>query len=898
MSLLRTVFLLSAAFLARLFFSLRYSVKVKGLNEVQRQFQKGDGLLILPNHTAHTDPLILYAWLWPAFKMRPLVVESIARLPLIRTLLPFLHPILIPDLETSLNQFKLRRAQMAIQKVTGSLKSGEHLVVYPSGKFKAQGEEIIGGASGVHEIIQQVPNLPILLVRMTGFWGSRFSKALTGTSPNFFAAAGDALKALFMNLIFFSPRRKITIELELNPKGLPRNESRVALNRALENWYNQYPDPYGNIQRSEPLLLVPNTFWSKETAKIQSKAKKNLKTGAQIQPEVRDKVFAELRRILDSPKQHLEEGMNLTTDLGMDSLNMAELVGFLVKNYDVGELAPDDLDTVKTVLEVASGSPPAVKENLSPSTHHWPEEPHRPDPASPVGKTIPEAFLDACRRMSGFAAMGDDLTGVLRFDRCKRSVLVLAQYFKTIPEERIAVLLPSSAGALIVILALHFANKVPVMLNWTLGPRYLENMMELSGAQRVISSWRFIERVNHVDFGNLVDRTEFLEDIRLSLTFSMKMKGLLLSLSPDSSILKWSHLNEVSEDQYCVILFSSGTEANPKGIPLSHKNILAAVRSSLGNYKEVLSGKDVVHGILPCFHSFGFSIAGFLALLSGLRIAFYPNPTDSIALAESAARWEVTYLPIIPTLLKRLFQVAKKEQLEKVRFFITAGEKTPQELYDKVAELYPHAQLTEGYGLSETSPTLTIMRPGIPPKGVGQLLDGVEATTIDPETHKPLPKGATGEICVKGANVFQGYLGKAPNPFIQIDGATWFRTGDMGYVEKDQTIVLTGRIKRFVKLGGEMVSLGAIEEAIFAECSKEKLIPNDLPALAVSPMESEAGEVKLIFYSTFPIEKEKVNHILKNAGFSNLVKISTVHQLKEIPILGTGKVNYRGLKLS
>jgi len=279
-----------------------------------------------------------------------------------------------------------------------------------------------------------------------------------------------------------------------------------------------------------------------------------------------------------------------------------------------------------------------------------------------------------------------------------------------------------------------------------------------------------------------------------------------------------------------------------------------------------------------------------------MKTAFYPDPTDSFALAEGIERWRATLFCSAPSFLKGLIQAAKPEQLATMRYFITGAEKTPKELYARVERLCPRAKLIEGYGITECSPILTLCRPNLPSVGVGQPLPDVEVRTIHPETSEPLSPGSEGEICVRGPNVFNGYLGNQKSPFIEIEGKKWYRTGDIGYLDSDGNLILSGRLKRFTKIGGEMISLGAVEEALssdFARGTQGK--EGDQPTLAICAKEEEGKQPQLILFSTSDLEKEAVNEHLRQSGMSRLIKISQVRKVEEIPLLGTGKINYRAL---
>lgn len=880
----------TVAFFARAVLSLRYKVRVEGMDQVASRLDPKKGILLLPNHPALMDPLLIFLYLWPKYKMRPLVIEYVYRTPFLKPLLKIVKALPIPNFETAVNQLKIAQAEAAIDTIAKGVKQKQAFILYPSGRLKNEGKEQVGGASGAHDIVKECPDANIILVRTAGLWGSSFSRAIIGRTPDIVPTLLKGVKTAIKNLIFFMPRREILIQMEANPTDLPRKGTRLEFNRYLENWYNHYRDEVANIHVDEPLNLVSYSFWKKDVPKPFQRKKKESNGTVVISKEARAKVYKEIRHILNNPDLEINPESNLALDLGMDSLNVAELAIFLMHNYDVGELHPENLETVQTVLEAieGAGNAPAAKHR---SEVTWPKEENRMNPQLPMGYTIPEAFLNVCQRMRSYAACGDDVTGVLSYKRMKLAVLVLAQHFKKLPEKHVAVLLPASVGAYIIILALQFARKVPVMLNWTLGPKYLEKMMELSGAKSVISSWKFLDRLPHVDFGDLKNHLLLMEDVRKSITLGQKLRGKMLSLRSVSGVKRAMKLNRVDQNDPCVILFTSGTEAVPKGVPLSHKNIIANQRSGLQCLS--LKATDVLYGILPPFHSFGFSVTGLFPLLGGIRAAYYPDPTDGFALAEGVQRWKATIFCGAPSFLKGLFIAAEPHQLKTVKMFVSGAEKAPRELHTKVEKLKTGAQLIEGYGITECAPVLTINRPSIPSKGVGRVLPDVDVITIHPESLELLPKGAEGEICVRGPNVFNGYLGRPRSPFIEIEGLRWYRTGDIGHVEKDGSLILSGRLKRFTKVGGEMISLGAVEEALIKGLHAKS---DDGPSIAICADEKSSDKAQLVLFTTIKVEREAANKILIHAGFSRLIKISLVRHIHEIPLMGAGKTDYRKLQ--
>lgn len=892
-----TFFWLIVSSFLRAVISLRYRVEVKGLDQLTpERLNRKEGILMIPNHPALMDPFLIALWLWPKFRMRPLVTEALVNQAFIKPWLQLVKSIPMPNFDTAVNEWKVKRAEKALREIADGLKKKDNFLVYPAGQLKDTGKEFLGGASGAHELLKECPDANVVLIRTTGLWGSSFSRALLGRSPNTARTTAHGFKILLKNLIFFTPRRRVLIEIEPNPEDMPRGDvSRVDLNRYLENWFNRYPDSSGNVSESEPLILVSYSRWKQELpVPFQRKKKENQNNGFQVSEETKRKIYNELKRILDKPDLEIQPEMSLAFDLAMDSLNIAEFIAYLTKAFDVRELHPGDLDTVGTILEIAEGGREGRPSMRDPVTFTWPEEKNRLTPTLPMGRTLPEAFLNSCERMEGHSACGDDLSGVLSYNRIKKAVLVLAQYFKTWEEERVAVMLPASAGAYIAILALQMAGKTPVMLNWTLGPRYLEEMMKISGALGIVSSWKFLDRLPNVQFGGCLEKLILLEDIRKALTLKMKLRGVFLTKCSVKHVLRAMHQDKLDENSPCVILFTSGTEAAPKGVPLSHKNIIANQRSAMQCIE--LNPRDVLYGILPPFHSFGFSVAGLFPLLGGIKVAFYPDPTDSFALAEGVERWKITLFCSAPSFLKGLFYAATNEQLQTIRFFILGAEKAPDILFERVKELHTGAKLLEGYGITECAPILTLNSPNLPPRGVGRLVPDIELITIHPETLKLLPKGADGEICVRGPNVFNGYLGNPRTPFIEIEGKKWYRTGDLGHLESNGSLVLSGRLKRFTKMGGEMISLGAVEETLAKHLIAAGRISPDISSIAVCADEREAGKPQLILFTIVDMDKEEANHILQSAGFSNLVKIASVKRIDDIPLMGAGKTDYRTLQ--
>jgi len=881
--------------IGRIFIPLRYSIKIKGKKILKKyKFNKNAGILFLPNHVAHIDPILITLYFWPKYKMRPIVVEYIFRQSGIRFIMELVKALSMPNFDTSLNEIKLKKAKETIQDIIKGLHKKENFLIYPSGRLKHTGKEIIGGSSSIHTILSQCPDANIVLIRTTGLWGSSFSRAYSGITPNFKSMVVRGIKCLLKSFIFFMPKRKIFIDIEPVPKDFPINGTRLEINKYLENWFNKYVVD-NKIVKEEPINLVSYSPFKEKYLKLANTEIKKEGFKKEFSSDLEREIYTELEKISKIPIENISSDMNLAQDLGMDSLDLAELITFLGLNYDIGSVYPENLETVLDVLEIAEGIKKSEKKKLEEiSIYRWPKEKKRPFPHVPKGKTIQETFLNSCNMMKNYFAMADDLVGLITYKKLKLTVLVLSQEIKKFPEKHVAVLLPASCGAYLIILAVLMANKIPVMLNWTLGPRYLNHMMQVTHCDNVISSWKFLEKLSNVEFGHLTKKIHYLEDIKKRITRNEKLKAYFMSFKSTKNLLKKLNLKNISEDDECVILFTSGTEANPKGVPLSHKNIISNQTAAFNAVE--LKNTDIVYGILPPFHSFGFSVAGLLPILSGIKVAYFPDPTDSYSLATGIERWQITIICSAPSFLKGLLQAAKQDQLKSIRFFVTGAEKTPKILFEKVKELKGNKLLLEGYGITECGPIITINVQGNPEFGVGKPLKGIEIAIINSETKQLIDKNKEGEICVKGPNVFKGYIAEKKDPFIQFDSDKWYKTGDLGFMDVNGNLILSGRLKRFAKVAGEMVSLGAIEEVITDEIGRRTNIQMDGPIVAVCAKEIDEGRPKLILFTTSSLTKNEANMILKEAGFSNLVKIAEVKNIEGIPLMGTGKIDYRYLQ--
>lgn len=880
MSLLKNIGLWLLYFIFRAALSLRYRIHIKGLKEIQSTGKKG--ILFLPNHPAEIDPIILVVLLWPKYRPRPPAVEYFYYQKGLQFFMDLVHALPLPNMNI-VNHWKLKQIGKLKKTILESLKKGENFLIYPSGKLKLTVEEKIGGTFFVHELISAYPEINIVLIRTTGLWGSQFSKALTENTPDFGKALLKGLKIILKNGIFFAPRRDVTIEFSLAPPDFPRDKSKQEINRYMEDWYNRVPDT---------LKLVSYAFWKEELPEVY--IKKPQEQTIKLPEAEQKEILETVAKIARTPIEKIQPQLYLSSDLGLDSLDMSQLYIYLEERFGAAGLVPGQLQTVRDIFEAAGGFVKEIPEDLPQKKSRWPEEKEsRSSPEIPNGETIQEVFLQICDRMGNLAACSDAISGTISYRKLKRVVLVLALEIQKRPDPYIGILLPSSIGAYVMILACLFADKIPVMLNWTAGIRSIEHAADLCQLQVVFSSYRFLSRVDDGDLGRVDDLVEFLEETRRKIPLSNKLKGLLLSFQKAKSVLKKMRITANSQDR-AVVIFTSGTETLPKGVPLTHENLLSNQRAALTCVS--VTNKDILFGVLPPFHSFGFSVTGLFPLLAGLKVCFGPDPTNSRALARDIEFWKPTLFSCAPGFVQGLLRIAKDEQLKSLRLVVTGAEKAPKDLTETLEK--KGIQCREGYGISECSPIVTLEREGDPHTGVGKPLPNTELCAIDPEKIVLLKQGQEGEICIFGPGVFQGYLGEKRDPFIDLQMKRWYRSGDRGYIEKDGTLVITGRLKRFMKVGAEMVSLGGLEEDLQNIFRKKGWISEQVhvPFLAVVPQVGEGEKSQIILFTIASVDREAINEAVRETGFGRLVRIAEVRKIKEIPLTGTGKTHYRLLE--
>ncbi len=457
--------------------------------------------------------------------------------------------------------------------------------------------------------------------------------------------------------------------------------------------------------------------------------------------------------------------------------------------------------------------------------------------------------------------------------------LILAAKFRKYHDGFIGIMVPTSAGCMLSVLGVLLAGKVPVMINYSTGAAgNAEYAQKKCGFKTIIASRALLEKIGC----RLVPGMVFIEDIMAGVGPVDKVGALVKSKLPLPLLLKAVHQGD--PDDNLVILFTSGSEKDPKAVQLTHRNIGSNVLD-IGRVLTVTSA-DVMLANLPLFHVFGHNVDFWLPLLYGMTIVAYANPLEYKKICAIVREEKVSLMVGTPSFFAGYLRQSDPGDFSSLRVAVAGADKTPDSL--RAGFLQQHGlELCEGYGTTETSPVVATNLPGAnKPGSVGRVLPGVRVKIVDINSGEALPPGCEGKILVKGDLVMKGYFDDLEETSLRIkDG--WYETGDMGMLDEEGFLWHRGRLKRFVKIGGEMVSLVRVESVMLG------LLPEDVDCCVVEVPDSLKG-AKIVAAITGEVNERK----LLKAMAGELPAIALPKQfvvLNEFPKMGSGKIDFRSI---
>jgi acyl-[acyl-carrier-protein]-phospholipid O-acyltransferase/long-chain-fatty-acid--[acyl-carrier-protein] ligase len=493
-------------------------------------------------------------------------------------------------------------------------------------------------------------------------------------------------------------------------------------------------------------------------------------------------------------------------------------------------------------------------------------------------RTVVEAVIQAAethgrRRV----AVEDPVTGVLTYKRLLTAAAILGAKLMPLAAEgrAMGVMLPNANGAVVTILGLMSAGRVPAMINFTAGATNILAACKAAQVDTILTSRVFIEKGKLANLLAAIEKEVkivYLEDIRPTITFGDKMRGLLGANKP---------LVKRKPDDWAAILFTSGSEGVPKGVVLSHRNMLASVAQAAARID--FGREDKVFNVLPVFHAFGFTVGVILPLVSGVPIYLYPSPLHYRTVSELIYGVNATIMFGTDTFLNGYARVANPYDFRSLRYILAGAEAVK----DSTRRIYMEKfglRILEGYGVTETAPVLALNTPMFNKFGtVGRVLPGMEARL---DKVEGVEEG--GRLYVRGPNVMLGYLKVDKPGVLEPPEEGWHDTGDIVTIDEQGFVAIKGRAKRFAKIGGEMISLAAVETLA------SELWPN-APCAVVSVPDLRKGERLILVTQQKDATRSELMAFAKGKHASDLMIPAEVWVLDKLPMLGSGKVDMMGL---
>jgi acyl-[acyl-carrier-protein]-phospholipid O-acyltransferase/long-chain-fatty-acid--[acyl-carrier-protein] ligase len=513
-----------------------------------------------------------------------------------------------------------------------------------------------------------------------------------------------------------------------------------------------------------------------------------------------------------------------------------------------------------------------------------------------TGATLPARFIRVARRNWGQFAMADSTGRELTYGRALTAAVLLAGYIRQRAgsETMIGLLLPATVGGALANLGVSLAGKVPVNLNFTGGKEAMAYAAAQCEIRTVITSKVFLAKAKL----DAPEGADYLEDILASMNKSAKLRGLLKARLMPAALLK----PKGGPDSLATVIFSSGSTGVPKGVMISHFNLATNIDAVLQIYS--LDQRDRIIGVLPLFHSFGFMATVWLPLFAGAGVVYHPNPSDAKTIGELVHKYKGTFLLSTPTFCGTYMRKCTREQFASLRFVVVGAEKLREPVREEFEEIFG-IDLLQGYGMTEMSPVVAVNTPdyrvgkeiqiGTKHGTVGLPIPGVAVRIVDPETSEPLPPGQEGMLLVKGPNKMLGYL-KQPERTAQVFQDGWYVTGDIAKIDEDGFLAITDRLSRFSKVGGEMVPHLLVEDMIGKICQDSS--GNAGPCAVTGLPDERKGERLAVLYTAPNITPEELWRRLSETDLPKLwlPKLENIHQVDELPLLGTGKLDLRGVR--
>ena len=524
-------------------------------------------------------------------------------------------------------------------------------------------------------------------------------------------------------------------------------------------------------------------------------------------------------------------------------------------------------------------------------------------------KPIQQSWLKMAKMQGEKLCVADSTGTELSNHKFAAVVFAFAQKIreKSADEQNIGIVMPTSAGGALVNMAVFSLGKTVVNLNYTANKVSIAHAINLAELKTIYTSRQFLTKLKAkgMDIEEILQSVNviFVEDLKQEIQKTTVLKNWALMKLLPYSLLEKIYLKKSDINQTAAILFSSGSEGTPKGIELTHKNFMVNIKqfTNLLNFHD----DDVIMATLPIFHSFGLTVATLAPLIEGVPFICQPDPTDAESVGKLAAKYKGTVLFGTSTFFRIYVKSKKLHPLmfKSIRFVVGGAEKLSSDVREAFKKKFG-LDIYEAYGTTETTPGISANIPdmlntdfwhiqiGNKTGTVGMPFPGSSLKIVDPDTFEELPAGEAGMVLIGGTQVMKGYLKdpqKTEEVIKEIDGVRWYVTGDKGKIDEDGFLTIVDRYSRFVKIGGEMISLSAVEEEI------RKIIPEEVEIVAAGVPDSKKGEKIVLLYHG-DIEEKELKAMIAKSNLNPLMKPTLYHYLEEMPKLGSGKTDLKKAK--
>lgn len=891
-------------FFYRQILKLRYQVNINWVENLD----KNKPILFFPNHPWLIDPQILFSFISKYVPMSPVVTEWYFDDPVLWIMFRWIWAVKMND-SKKWNTTK-EDIYNILSNITDWLNSWKNVLIYPSWQIYSQWHESIIWKQSAYNIIKILrenkqytdlyKEIQIMWIRTKWLWWSMWTKSREWVNPNFFKTLFYGIWLLIANLIFFTPRRQVNIDLVNLTDEIKQNAEQKdlnAFNKFLEDFYNQWWEEQIRYlrhyfyrddvkDRKEPELIE----WSHKS--LQKKSNYNID---EIDELVKSKIIAKISEMKEINADSINHESNLILDLYFDSLDLAELKSYVQTIFEWASNPPIlDLKTVWDMFLMAiwkSDSEEALKdcnwwnvvdernavekiENLYPAIE-WKDELYeffQRNGINILGLLKREFASDR-----KFPYVYDNIFWLQsRWDFLVKAYLI-SDYVRKIEWKYVWIMLPSVSSSSILIVATYLAWKIPVMLNWTLWESSFDHCIKFSKTNVILTSANFYEKVQN----------DWLEKHKWIMMFLEEMLKDISLLKKITALFK-SHLFMIPKlEKEAVILFTSWSESLPKAVSLTHLNIIENIRWALQIFR--LRKDDILLWFLPPFHSFWFTVNTIMPLITWIRVVYTPDPNDSKTILEIIKHTKVTSITSTPSFLKMIMRQAWDDDLKSLRYVVVWAEKCPDDVFENFERLaWKDSKILEWYWITECSPVISLNPLEKQKKwSVWVSIKWWVIKIISLEDWSEVEVNSQGMIYFKANSVFEWYMDESIEPpFNEIDWESYYKTWDLGYLDEDGYLYITWRLKRFVKIAWEMISLPFIEWILIKKYWTE---------IAVEALEQN-WNAKIVLFATEDIAVEEANDFLRNNWASNLIKISEFQKIDEIPVLWTGKIDYKELK--